>query len=308
RFSFHEGSVLDYDRVAALIEPGTVVYHLASAVGVRLIVEQTLKSAETMLLGTETVLRATEKKHGKILLASTSEVYGKTDKIPFREDDDVVLGPTSKNRWSYAACKMVDEFLGLAYNRERNVPVAIFRLFNTVGPRQSGQYGMVVPRFVGQALDGQDITVYGDGQQSRSFCDARDVVVGIAGLGRGLETLDAKILGQVFNLGSQNRITIQELAELAIHAVQLRMGMCRSSIVRRTYEEAYGPDFEDIRHRMPDLTKARSVLGWNPRIGLEETIDAIISEKTGVPSAFRRSSEELVRGFALPAALVRTAG
>jgi len=200
-----------------------------------------------------------------VLVASTSEVYGKGHKIPFSEEDDVVLGATSKSRWAYAASKMVDEFLALAYHREYGLPVVIFRLFNTVGPRQTGRYGMVIPRFVQQALRGEPLTVFGDGQQQRCFCDVRDIV-------RALRQLSEhpQAVGRVFNIGGTEEISIEELAQRVIELTDSASG-----IIRVPYAEAYAPGFEDMRRRVPDTSRIHALCGWQPSIGLNETLIAV---------------------------------
>lgn len=251
-----------------LVSECDIVVHLAAAVGVQLIVDKPTHTIETNVLGTHAVLRMANRYRKRTLIASTSEVYGKGVRIPFREEDDVVLGPTMRSRWAYACSKMLDEFLALAYWREQHLPTVIFRLFNTVGPRQTGRYGMVIPRFVGQALRGEPITVYGDGSQSRTFCDVADAVRAIIGLA---EHPDAT--GQVFNIGSTREITIRELAEL----VKRELGSA-SEIVYVPYEEAYGPGFEDMKRRVPDISKIQRLLGWEPEIPLEETIRRVAQE------------------------------
>jgi len=245
-----------------LVSECDVVIHLAAAVGVQLIVDKPTHTVETNVLGTHAVLRVANRYRKRILIASTSEVYGKGARIPFREDDDVVLGPTVRSRWAYAASKMIDEFWALAYWREQGLPVTIFRLFNTVGPRQTGRYGMVIPRFVQQVLAGEPITVYGDGTQSRTFCDVADVTRAIIGLA---ERDDA--VGEVFNIGSTREVTIAQLAQLVKEVLN-----SPSDIVYVPYEEVYGPGFEDMQRRVPDITKIAEFLGWSPHITLEETI------------------------------------
>lgn len=264
-FRFAIENILNETVMDRLVSECDVVVHLAAAVGVQLIVDNPTHTIETNVLGTHAVLRMANRYRKRTLIASTSEVYGKGVRIPFNEDDDVVLGPTTKSRWAYACSKMLDEFLALAYWREQELPTVIFRLFNTVGPRQTGRYGMVVPRFVGQALRGDPITVYGDGTQSRTFCDVADVVRAIIGLA---EHPDA--VGQVFNIGSTREITIRGLAELVKEELD-----SPSEIVFIPYEEAYGPGFEDMQRRVPDIAKIRRLLGWEPEISLEETIHRI---------------------------------
>ncbi len=253
------------DRLASEAD---IIIHLAAAVGVKLIVERPVHTIETNIVGTEHVLRAALRYRTKVIVASTSEVYGKGSSIPFRESDDVVLGPTSKSRWAYAASKMVDEFLALAYHREYGLPVVIVRFFNTVGPRQTGQYGMVVPRFVGQAMHGDPLTIYGDGTQQRCFCDVRDSI-------RALNSLveHPEAVGQVFNVGGGEEISIQQLAERIISLTN-----STSSITYTPYEEAYAPGFEDMQRRVPDTSRIAALTGWQPLISLDETIKAVHAE------------------------------
>ncbi len=264
-FRLVEGSIVEESIVTPLVEEVDVVVHLAAAVGVRLIVEQPVQTLESNVLGTFQVLKAARIHGKKVLLASSSEVYGEGTRVPFSEDDRVVLGPTSRNRWAYAASKMLDEFLALAYCREFGTPVVVFRLFNTVGPRQTGEYGMVLPRFVAQALRSEDLTVHGDGTQTRSFCDVRDAVRAISGLA---ETAEA--VGRVFNIGGTEEITILELAQRVT-----RQLASSSKPVLVPYSQVYGPDFDDMLRRQPDLSRIRATLGWEARISLEETIDAL---------------------------------
>ena len=265
-FNFARATIADrvvLDRLAAEVH---VIVHLAAAVGVKLVVEQPVQTIETNVGGTEDVLQAALRYGCRVLIASTSEVYGKGSKIPFAEDDDIVLGPTSRSRWAYAASKMVDEFLGLAYAREYGLPVVIFRLFNTVGPRQRGRYGMVIPRFVDQALRGVPLTVYGDGTQSRCFCDVADVVRAIIGLAE-----HPKTSGQVFNVGGTDSISIQALAE---RIRDLAGG--KSEIVHVPYEEAYGTGFEDMARRKPDVERIHDLLKWKPRVPLEDILQRVL--------------------------------
>jgi UDP-glucose 4-epimerase len=261
-----EGSVMDEALVRKLMAGADVVYHLAAAVGVRLILDQPVGTIETNIVGTETVLRMARETRPRVVLASTSEVYGKNDRVPLSEEDDRVLGPTTKSRWSYACSKAIDEFLGLAYHREYQLPVTIVRFFNTIGPRQTGRYGMVVPRFVRQALDGGPITVYGDGHQSRCFTDVEDAVRATIAL-----SLAAQAVGEVFNVGTTHELTIGALAE----RVRALAGSA-SPIVLVPYEEAYQPGFEDLRRRVPDIRKAERVAGYRPRVSLDETLKRVI--------------------------------
>ncbi|HEX2501627.1 MAG TPA: NAD-dependent epimerase/dehydratase family protein [Methylomirabilota bacterium] len=266
RLELTEGSVMDEALVRKLMAGADVVYHLAAAVGVRLILDQPVGTIETNIVGTETVLRMARETRPRVVLASTSEVYGKNDRVPLSEEDDRVLGPTTKSRWSYACSKAIDEFLGLAYHREYQLPVTIVRFFNTIGPRQTGRYGMVVPRFVRQALDGGPITVYGDGHQSRCFTDVEDAVRATIAL-----SLAAQAVGEVFNVGTTHELTIGALAE----RVRALAGSA-SPIVLVPYEEAYQPGFEDLRRRVPDIRKAERIAGYRPRVSLDETLKRVI--------------------------------
>jgi UDP-glucose 4-epimerase len=250
-----------------LVSECDVLYHLAAAVGVFSIVHSPIDTLEINVGGTEVVLQTARRYRRPVLLASTSEIYGKGVKVPFNEDDDSILGPTTKSRWSYAASKALDEFLGLAYHRATGLPVIIVRLFNTVGPRQVGNYGMVVPRFVQWALAGEPIQVYGDGMQSRCFANVHDVVDAIAGLAHVNGTS-----GEVFNVGSNEEVTIAELAE----RVKARTGSA-SEIVRVPYDQAYEVGFEDMRRRVPDISKIKRAIGWAPSTPLDTTIDQIIA-------------------------------
>ncbi len=242
------------------------VYHLASAVGVRLVVEQPVRTIETIVHGTSVVLKACSRYRKPVLVTSTSEVYGKSSKVPFSEDDDLVIGPSYRRRWGYACSKALDEFLAMAYWHHSHVPVVITRLFNTVGPRQTGQYGMVLPRFVQQALKDEPLTVYGDGSQTRCFCHVKDVVDGLMRL---MELPAAR--GQVFNIGNNEEVSIRDLAERVI-----RLTGSRSTIKLVPFEDAYGSDFEDMQRRLPDLSKIRSVVGYHPRYSLDNIIRDIV--------------------------------
>ncbi len=253
-----------------LMSETDVVYHLAAAVGVDLIVNDPVRVIETNVLGTHAVLDAASRYRSKVLIASTSEIYGKGESVPFAEDDDRLLGPTTKARWCYSTSKAVDEFLALAYHRQKGLPVTIFRLFNTVGPKQTGMYGMVVPRFVEQAVKGDALTVYGDGTQSRCFCDVRDVVRAIVGLAES----DAAV-GGVFNIGSEREISILELARL----VRRIVGGGGDPILV-PYEQAYQPGFEDMMRRVPDTRRIRETIGWEPEIDLETTIADVAAHFT----------------------------
>jgi UDP-glucose 4-epimerase len=245
-----------------------VIYHLAAAVGVKLIVERPVHTIETNILGTETVLRLANRYRRKVLVASTSEIYGKGVRVPFAEDDDRLIGPTSKSRWAYATSKAVDEFLGLAYHREKELPVVVLRFFNTVGPRQTGQYGMVIPRFVGWALAGEPIQVYGTGKQSRCFCNVADTVRAVVRL-----TDEPAAVGEIFNIGTDESITIEELA-FKVKA----MTASPSEIVYIPYDEAYAPGFEDMDRRVPDIAKIERTIGWRPTIMLDRTLEQVIED------------------------------
>ena len=266
RFHYTIDSVSNEPVVAELVDRCDIVVHLAAAVGVKLIVEQPVHTIETNVHGTEVILKHANKKKKLVLIASTSEVYGKSTDVPFREDADLVLGPTTKHRWAYACSKLIDEFLALAYWKERKLPVIIVRLFNTVGPRQTGQYGMVVPNFVRQALAGVPITVFGDGTQSRSFTYVGDVVRAMVAL---IE--EPRAVGQVFNIGNGNEVTIRELAE----KVKKMTGSC-SQIVTVPYDQAYEAGFEDMPRRLPDIGRIQSLVGYQPTVDLDETLTRII--------------------------------
>ncbi|MCE5257648.1 MAG: GDP-mannose 4,6-dehydratase [Chloroflexi bacterium] len=250
-----------------LISECDVVYHLAAAVGVELIVRDPVRVIDSNIKGCETVLRTAARYRKKVLLASTSEVYGKSDNIPFREDSDSVFGPTSKSRWSYACSKAMDEFLAFAYQKQLALPVVIMRFFNTVGPRQTGRYGMVVPRFVQQALRDEPLTVYGDGQQSRCFTAVADVVRAITSLAN-----EPRAVGEIFNIGSSQEVTIEQLARLTV-----RLCSSRSPLQFIPYDQAYEAGFEDMRRRVPDTGKIRSLLGWQPTINLEGILTQVIA-------------------------------
>jgi len=252
--------------LAELIDRCDVVFHLAAAVGVKLIVEQPVHTIETNVHGTEVVLKHANKKKKLVFIASTSEVYGKSVDVPFHEDADLVMGATAKHRWAYACSKAIDEFLALAYYKEKKLPVVIVRLFNTVGPRQTGQYGMVLPTFVRQALAGHPITVYGDGTQSRSFTYVGDVVEALMKLAS-----EPKAVGQVFNIGNSQEITIRDLAE----KVRTLAGS-QSPIVLVPYSEAYESGFEDMPRRVPDIRKIHQVIGFRPQVELDDIIARVI--------------------------------
>jgi len=253
------------DRLASECD---VIYHLAAAVGVEMIMCSPVHTIETNTMGTGAVFRVANRYQCQVVLTSTSEIYGKSTQVPFGEDDDRVLGPTTRSRWSYSTSKAVDEFLALAYHRERGLPVVIVRLFNTIGPRQTGRYGMVVPRLVAQALANQPLTVYGDGSQTRCFADVRDIVRGIVALA---ECPQAS--GQVFNLGSTREISITDLALLIVAITS-----SGSRIRYIPYDEAYEPGFEDMSRRVPDLSRVQALIGWHAETPLEDTIRRIAND------------------------------
>ena len=267
-FEYVIETVMNERLVAELVDGCDVVFHLAAAVGVKLIVQAPVRTIETNVHGTEVVLTHASKKGKFVVIFSTSEVYGKSTAVPFREDADLVMGPTPKHRWAYACSKAIDEFLALAYWRERRLPVIIVRLFNTVGPRQTGRYGMVIPTFVRQALAGEPITVYGDGGQRRAFGYVGDVVRGLVGL-----VQEPRAVGQVFNLGNAQDISILELAERV-----KTLTHSFSEIVLVPYDEAYEAGFEDMPRRVPDLTKIRELIGYEPTISLDESLARVIEE------------------------------
>jgi UDP-glucose 4-epimerase len=265
-FSYAIDSVTNESLLAEMIDRSDVVFHLAAAVGVKLIVEQPVHTIETNVHGTEVVLKHANKKKKLVFIASTSEVYGKSTDVPFREGAELVLGATVKHRWAYACSKLIDEFLALAYWKERKLPVIIVRLFNTVGPRQTGQYGMVLPTFVRQALAGQPITVFGDGKQTRSFTYVGDVVDGLIKL-----TCEPRAVGGVFNVGNTDEVSIRELAE----RVRTLTGS-QSTIQYVPYDEAYEAGFEDMPRRVPDISKIRDLVGYQPKLELNDIIKTVI--------------------------------
>lgn len=273
-FELRVASVTDRVLVERLVQDCQAVYHLASAVGVRLVVEQPVRTIETIVNGTDVVLRACARYRRPFLLTSTSEVYGKGTKVPFSEDDDTVMGPTTTRRWAYACAKALDEFLTLAHWHETRLPVVVARLFNTVGPRQTGRYGMVIPRFVQQALAGEPLTVFGDGRQARCFGHVADVVGALAQL---LFRPEAR--GRVFNIGNNEEISILELAQ----RVRDRTGS-NSPIRQIPYNEAYTAGFEDMSRRVPDLTRIRGLIGYKPGKTLDDILDDVIAEQRANPS------------------------
>jgi UDP-glucose 4-epimerase len=270
-FDFAVETIADQIVMDRLVSECDLIFHLAAAVGVKLIVQDPVRTIETNVMGTEVVLKTALRYRKKVLLASTSEVYGKGVQLPFKEDDDIVLGSTSRPRWAYAASKMVDEFLSLAYYRQYKLPVVNFRLFNTIGPRQTGRYGMVVPSFIRQALAGEPLTVYGDGQQSRCFCDVSDAVRALILLAE-----NPQAEGELFNIGSTEEVTILELAERIIQLTD-----SDSPVKFVSYAEAYGPYFEDMRRRVPDISKIKNTVDWSPQVSLQDMLRKIIDYYQG---------------------------
>lgn len=266
QFHYTIDTIMNEPVIAEMVDRADVIFHLAAAVGVKLIVESPVNTIETNVHGTETVLKLANKKKKKVLVASTSEVYGKSTQFPFQEGSDLVMGPTNKGRWSYACSKAIDEFLALAYYKEKKLPVVVVRLFNTVGPRQTGQYGMVIPNFVKQALAGRPITVFGDGSQSRCFTDVSDVVGALIDLAE-----HPKAVGEVFNIGSGNEITILDLAKKI-----KELTSSTSEIVFVPYDQAYEEGFEDMHRRVPDVGKLRDLTGYQPAHTLEQTLERVI--------------------------------
>ncbi|HET9363765.1 MAG TPA: GDP-mannose 4,6-dehydratase [Candidatus Angelobacter sp.] len=262
KFHYVLDTVANQQVMAELVDAADIIYHLAAAVGVRLIVENPTRTIETNIRGTEIVLELAAKKKKRVLIASTSEVYGKRNSVPFRESDDLVLGPPDKGRWSYACSKAIDEFLAVAYWKEKKVPTVVVRLFNTVGPRQTGRYGMVIPSLIKQALAGQDITVYGDGSQTRCFTHVNDATGALIALA---ENPDAN--GEVYNIGSVEEISVLTLAEKI-----KKLTESPSKIVFIPYSKAYEEGFEDMMRRVPDLTKIERLVGYRPRIPLEQIL------------------------------------
>lgn len=259
---FHLGKIQDPQTVQELVDRADFVIHLAAALGVKLILEKPVESMETNVSGTQTVLEAAARSRKPILIASTSEVYGKSNRLPFCEDEDIVLGPTCKSRWSYAASKLLDEFLALSYWEEKHLPAIVVRFFNTVGPRQNSRYGMVFPTFVRQAMKDAPLTIHGDGRQSRCFCDVRDTVEAV------LRLIDAQAFGEVINIGSTQEISIEDLALLV-----RRLTGSRSKILYIPYSQAYKPGYEDMQRRVPSVEKLHRLTGFRPQITLHEIID-----------------------------------
>jgi UDP-glucose 4-epimerase len=280
RLQYHLDNIENRQLLAELVDDADIVVHLAAAVGVKLIVESPVRTIETNVNGTQMILEAACKKKKLVLTASTSEVYGKNTNVPFHEDADLVLGPTTKGRWSYAASKALDEFLALSYWKEKKLPVIVVRLFNTVGPRQTGRYGMVLPNFVKSALDNAPIQIYGNGKQSRCFCDVRDTVEGLIRL---MDT--SRSIGEVVNVGNTEEITIEDLA----HKVKERTASS-SPIEYVPYDKAYEPGFEDMMRRVPSVEKLHRLTGFRPHTPLIEIIDrvtAFFRQQTDAPGIHR---------------------
>jgi UDP-glucose 4-epimerase len=265
-FQFVRETIMNNQVLDRLTSEADLIIHLAAAVGVKLIVENPVHTIVTNIMGSEAVLTTANRYGCKVLVASTSEVYGKGVKVPFCEEDDRLMGSTTHSRWAYATSKAVDEFLALAYHRQYGMPVVLMRFFNTVGPRQTGRYGMVVPRFVRQALRDEPITVYGDGQQTRCFADVADVTEAISRL-----ALHPDAIGQVFNIGATEEVTIQELAERIIE-----LSDSKSKIVFVPYDEAYAPGFEDMRRRVPSIERIHQLIGYSPKFTLDDTLRRVI--------------------------------
>jgi len=283
RFQYTIDSAENHAVVAELVDEADLVVHLAAAVGVALVVESPVRAIETNVHCTEVVLEHANKKKKPVLIASTSEVYGKSQALPFREDGDMQMGATDKGRWAYACSKAIDEFLAMAYWRERALPTTVVRLFNTVGPRQTGCYGMVVPRLVGQALAGEPLTVYGDGRQTRCFCHVVDVVQALFGLAS-----DERAYGNVFNIGASTEISILDLANLIIAVTG-----SGSDISLIPYDEAYGEGFEDMYRRVPDTTKVRELIDWYPTRTLQDVVQDVVAHQRGMPSPAATLAGEL---------------
>jgi UDP-glucose 4-epimerase len=273
-FEYTIGSAENHAVVAELIDETDIVVHLAAAVGVTLVVDSPVRAIETNVHATEVVLKHANKKKRPVLIASTSEVYGKSQALPFREDGDLQMGATDKGRWAYACSKAIDEFLAMAYWRERGLPTTVVRLFNTVGPRQTGCYGMVVPRLVGQALAGEPLTIYGDGRQTRCFCHVADVVQALLSL-----MTEERAYGNVFNVGATDEISILDLADLIIDVTS-----SGSQISLIPYDEAYGEGFEDMYRRVPDTTKVQELIDWRPTRTLEDVIQDVVACQRGTSS------------------------
>ncbi|MBK9242145.1 MAG: GDP-mannose 4,6-dehydratase [Acidobacteria bacterium] len=276
-FRYTVDTVMNEPLVGEMVDRSDVVFHLAAAVGVKLIVEAPVRTIETNVHGTEVVLKQAKRGKQRVIVFSTSEVYGKSTAVPFTETADLVMGPTSKHRWAYACSKALDEFLALAYFKEYELPVVVVRLFNTVGPRQTGRYGMVIPTFVGQALAGQPITVFGDGTQSRAFTYVGDVVSGLLRLAEAPDTI-----GEVFNIGNHEEISMMALAE----RVKAMTGSA-SDIVLIPYDQAYEAGFEDMPRRVPNLQKINAAVGYTPKVGLNEILQRVIDHERAAAASRR---------------------
>ena len=266
RFSYRIDTIMNLPLIAELVDRADWVAHLAAVVGVQLVVQKPVRTIETCVHGTEVILNAAAKKGKRVLIASSSEIYGKSEKTPFREDDDMVFGPTTRGRWCYACAKAIDEFLALAYHKENGLPVVIARFFNTVGPRQTGQYGMVLPRFVSAALAGKPIHVYGDGEQTRSLTHVSDTIRAVIDL-----MADDSVSGEIFNIGNDEEVTINELARRVVE-----LSGSNSEIQRVPYSQAYPEGFEDLRRRVPCIDKLRERIGFQPRRDLGAIIKSVI--------------------------------
>src|SRR5215467_13572641 len=286
KFDYFLDSVTNQHLMAELIDAADIIYHLAAAVGVRLIVESPTHTMETNIRGTEVVLELAAKKKKRVLMTSTSEVYGKRNQVPFGEDDDLVLGPPDKGRWSYACSKAIDEFLAVAYWKEKRVPTVIARLFNVVGPRQTGRYGMVIPSLSKQALSGADMTVYGDGTQSRCFTYVTDAVGALIGLADSCEAN-----GEVYNIGSNEEVAILALA----HKIK-EIAASESRIVMVPYEEAYKDGFEDMMRRVPDLTKINRMIGYRPSMNLDQILLSTIKHHVEESDFSRKNGHRKAAG------------
>ncbi len=267
-FQFINETIRNDSVMDRLVSDCDLIFHLAAVVGVELIIKDPVHTIETNLFGTEVVLKLARRYRRTVLLASTSEVYGKSNSLPFREDADRVMGPTIKSRWSYAESKAMDEFLALAYHKQFDVPIVICRFFNTVGPRQTGTYGMVIPRLAKQAVANLPLTVYGDGQQTRCFCNVKDAVRAVMGLSR-----EPRAVGEIFNIGSNEEVTILQLAQRIV----TRAGS-QSEIQFIPYDKAYEAGFEDMRRRVPAIDKIKAAIGWRPTIPLDQTLDEVIAQ------------------------------
>ncbi|MCB5231220.1 MAG: GDP-mannose 4,6-dehydratase [Candidatus Cloacimonas sp.] len=265
-FCYEIDSILNRETLDRMVKDCDIIYHLAAAVGVKYIIENPLLAMQTNINGTDNILEFANKYKKKILITSTSEIYGKSENVPFKEEDDRLLGSTHISRWSYSSAKAIDEFLTLAYHREKKLPVVIVRCFNTVGPRQSGQYGMVLPKFVKNALLGHPITIFGDGKQSRCFADVEDVVSGLIGL-----MSEKKAEGNIYNIGNTEEITIEELAFKI-----KKMTNSDSKIEYVPYDDAYEEGFEDMKRRVPDITKIKNTIGYEPKYSLEDILNRVI--------------------------------